>query len=69
MEALYNGCEVVSTQSLSMNSIPRLYVESSSKDLAKKMNELLNASKPAERVIFNTMNDSVNNMLGLFECD
>jgi glycosyltransferase involved in cell wall biosynthesis len=69
MEALYNGCEVVSTQSLSMKSIPRLYVESSRQDLVKKLNELLNANKPAVRVIFNTMNDSVNNMLGLFECD
>ena len=69
MEALYNGCEVVSTQNLSLKSISRLYVESSVKDLAQRLKAVLQLNKPAERVVFNTMSDSVNKMIHLFEGD
>lgn len=69
MEALYNGCEVVSTQSLSINSISRLYVAAEIQGLAYRLNDLLLMNNPAERVVFNTMNDSVKNIVRLFECD
>jgi glycosyltransferase involved in cell wall biosynthesis len=69
MEALYNGCEVVSTQSLSINPISGLYVAAGIQDLAYILNDLLLMNKPAKRVIFNTMNDSVNRIVRLFECN
>ena len=69
MEALYNGCEVVSTQSLSINPISGLYVAAGMQDLAYILNDLLLMNKPAKRVVFNIMNDSVNSIVRLFECD
>ena len=67
MEALYNGCEVVSTQSLSINPTSRLYIETGFQDLANRLNDLLLMNKPAERIVFNTMNQSVNKIINLFE--
>ena len=67
MEALYNGCEVVSTQSLSINPTSRLYIETGFQDLANRLNDLLLMNKPADRIVFNTMNQSVNKIINLFE--
>ncbi len=69
MEALYNGCEVVSTQSLSIIPTSRLYVENGVQDLANRLNDLLLMNKTAERIVFNTMNGSVHNIVSLFEGD
>lgn len=65
MEALYSGCQVISTQKLSNESVQNLHTKTDTADLVKRVLELLSQKKEAERVKFNTMDDSAKQMMKL----
>jgi glycosyltransferase involved in cell wall biosynthesis len=68
IEALHSGCFVVSTQPLSDSGTKNLVVCGKKEDMATCiLNRLGTAGNSAERVTFNTMDDSAKKIMALFE--
>jgi glycosyltransferase involved in cell wall biosynthesis len=65
MEALYSGCQVVSTQQLSVSDVKHLYTKTSKTELVNNVIDLLSQNKMPERIIFNTMDNSAKQMMQL----
>ena len=65
MEALYSGCQVISTQQLSFAELKNLYTNTSKTELVKSVITLLNQNRPFERITFNTMENSAQQMVQL----
>ena len=65
MEALHSGCQVVSTQQLSVSEVKSLYTKRSKTELVNIVIDLLNENKSSERVTFNTMDDSAKQIMQL----
>ncbi|MES2761916.1 MAG: glycosyltransferase [Bacteroidota bacterium] len=65
MEALYSGCKVISTQKLSNELVKNLQTQTTKADLVNSILELLSQNKEAERVTFNTMDDSAKQIVQL----
>jgi glycosyltransferase involved in cell wall biosynthesis len=63
MEALHNGCQVVSTQPLSNDPVHNLHIKKSKTDLINCLLDVLGEKKGTERVTFNTMDDSAKRMM------
>jgi glycosyltransferase involved in cell wall biosynthesis len=64
MEALYSGCYVVSTQALSNAATKNLMVCQKKEEMIEYLSKLLNNNNlPAERVMFNTMDDSAKKIM------
>ncbi len=66
MEALYSGCKVISTCPLSHHKTENLYISNERDELKKKLLETLSlANASYKRVIFNTMDRSVQGIVNL----
>jgi glycosyltransferase involved in cell wall biosynthesis len=65
MEALYSGCQVVSTQQLSNDQVQNLYIRKNRTDLTNCILDTLAQKNKIERVTFNTMDDSAKRMMQL----
>lgn len=65
MEALYSGCQVVSTQQLSIAEVKNLYTKISKAELISGVIDLLNQNKAPERTTFNTMDNSAKRIMQL----
>ena len=65
MEALYSGCQVISTQQLSFAELKNLYTNTSKTELVKSVITLLNQNRASERITFNTMENSAQRMMQL----
>jgi glycosyltransferase involved in cell wall biosynthesis len=65
MEALYSGCQVISTQQLSSAEVKNLYTKTSKTELVNTLIQLLFESKISERITFNTMDNSSRQMMQL----
>jgi len=65
IEALYNGCRVVSTQRLSDSAVKNLYIQEHLQGLTDCLKNLLKNNISPERVIFNTMESSARQMMDL----
>jgi glycosyltransferase involved in cell wall biosynthesis len=67
MEALYSGCHTISTQPLSNRQTKNLLVLSKKQEFINAIRNQLNQSKEnAERVTFNTMDQSAKKIMELF---
>ena len=67
MEALYCGCYVVSTQPLSRSNPKNLIVAKNKEDLFRSALVRLNDNNAkAERVVFNTMDDTAGKIMDYF---
>lgn len=66
MEALYSGCQVISTCTLSHEPVKNLSVKTSKEDLIKKTLELLWENNSPEKIVFNTMDRSAEKIMNLF---
>lgn len=66
MEALYSGCRVFSTRSLSDRTIKNLTVLSQKEDFVKGIVTSLNSLANPERILFNTMDESARKIMNLF---
>jgi len=62
-EALYSGCQVVSTQSLSDSTVKNLYVREDLPAIVDCLKGLLKHRTIPERIIFNTMENSAKKMM------
>jgi glycosyltransferase involved in cell wall biosynthesis len=65
MEALYSGCYVVSTISLSLKPVKNLELASNAEELKAKIASLLSGKIQPERVVYNTMRNSAEKMLSV----
>lgn len=66
MEALYSGCQVVSTCPLSHNTTENLYISKDAEALKQKLLALFtSATIGQKRVVFNTMDHSAERILNL----
>lgn len=65
IEALYSGCQVVSTQKLNNDAVKNLQTLTNITDLINRVLDLLVQKKEAERVTFNTMDNSAKQMMQL----
>lgn len=65
MEALYSGCQVVSTRPLSYNAVENLFVSENKEELLKKLVTLFSQNAQQKRVVFNTMDHSAARLLAL----
>ena len=63
VEALYSGCCVVSTISLSLNPVKNIEPGASAEELKSKIVSLLSGKIQHERVIYNTMRHSAEKLL------
>ena len=67
IEALYSGCQVVSTLGLSNVSVPNLFVSVDQNVLAQKVIQILNENPPSRPVTFNLMRSSAEKLVALFD--
>lgn len=65
MEALYSGCQVISTQQLSIVEVKNLYTKITKAELVNSIIGVLNQNKLPERITFNTMDSSAKQMIQL----
>jgi glycosyltransferase involved in cell wall biosynthesis len=65
MEALYSGCQVISTQQLSVANVRNLHIRTTKSELVNSVIDLLHENIPPERVVFNTMDNSAKQMMKL----
>jgi glycosyltransferase involved in cell wall biosynthesis len=65
MEALYSGCQVVSTQSLSEAPVENLFVSADRIALVQQLSTLLNQTPVPRQVLFNTMDRSAKKIMDL----
>lgn len=65
IEALYSGCHVVSTISVSLKPVKNLELGENVKELKEKISDLLRQKLKHERVIYNTMKSSAAKMLSV----
>jgi hypothetical protein len=65
MEALYSGCKVVSTQKLNNDGVKNLHTKTSKTELVNSVRDLLFHNADAERLVFNTMDDSAKKIMQL----
>lgn len=65
MEALYSGCQVISTQKLSNDPVKNLNTQTNKTNLVNSILDLLSQKKQAERVTFNTMDHSAKQIMQL----
>jgi glycosyltransferase involved in cell wall biosynthesis len=66
MEALFSGCLVISSQSLSNNTIENLHVKKNKEDLVNCVLQFIKQNKPRERITFNSMDNSAKKVMKLF---
>ena len=66
MEALYNGCKVISTRPLANQDVDNLTIKQTKDELVNAVLSNLKIENVAKRVVFNTMGQSAKNMLSLF---
>ncbi|MBL7931198.1 MAG: glycosyltransferase family 4 protein [Bacteroidia bacterium] len=65
MEALYSGCQVVSTQALSERPIENLFVSTEKDILLKELASLFSQSITQKQIVFNTMDTSARKIMKL----
>ena len=65
MEALYSGCQVVSTCPLANKSVEHLFVGKNPDELLKQLHLLLSSSIDQKQVVFNTMDHSATRIIKL----
>ena len=66
-EALYSGCQTLSTQPLSNANVKNLNINKKKAEFISFIIEKLNDKKPlAERVVFNTMDNTAKKIMNLF---
>ncbi len=65
IEALYSGCHVVSTISVSLKPVKNVEIASNVSGLKEKISALLHEKRSHERVVYNTMKDSAEKMLSV----
>jgi glycosyltransferase involved in cell wall biosynthesis len=67
MEALYSGCQVISTVTLSDQELTRLHVCKDLKEIVRQADNVLRHPVDPRRILFNKMEASAQKMLSLYE--
>jgi glycosyltransferase involved in cell wall biosynthesis len=69
MEALYSGCQVISTCPLSEKALDNLFILSTAKEMVTQLISILSDkhNKQPSQITFNTMNDSAKKIVNLFK--